>query len=319
MSVRERTDLHILQHCGAALTAFPSLPTARYRPLMGVMLGVIGVCIFGVTLPMMRIAVLDMSVTFMTAGRAAGAGLVALMLLILSRSAWPSRAEFWRLCLISICLVAAFPGFSALAMQTVPASQGGVVLAVLPLATALAATLVAQERPSRLFWALALIGSGLVLAFVLGNGEGGFRIGYLFLLMAAIWTALGYALSGAMSRDRQGWEVISWALVIALPISVPITWLSLPVDPAALPAKAWIAFAYLTLMSQFIGFFAWNAGLAMGGVARVGQVQLLQTFVTLGVSMLLLGESVDQRTGFYALAVVAVVFAGRYAPVRRHA
>jgi drug/metabolite transporter (DMT)-like permease len=179
--------------------------------------------------------------------------------------------------------------------------------------------MVAHERPSRLFWGLALVGSGLVLSFVLGNDADGFRIGYLFLLMAAVWTALGYALSGAMSRDRQGWEVISWALVIALPLSVPLTWFSLPADPAGLPVKAWIAFAYLTLMSQFIGFFAWNAGLAMGGVARVGQVQLLQTFVTLGVSVLLLGESIDQRTGFYALAVVAVVFAGRYAPVRRRA
>jgi drug/metabolite transporter (DMT)-like permease len=287
--------------------------------VLGLVLGLVGVSIFGVTLPMMRIAVADMSVIFMTAGRAAGAGLIALMLLIFSRSAWPSGAEFWRLCLISMCLVAAFPGFSALAMQTVPASQGGVVLAVLPLGTALAATMVAHERPSRLFWGLALVGSGLVLSFVLGNDADGFRIGYLFLLMAAVWTALGYALSGAMSRDRQGWEVISWALVIALPLSVPLTWFSLPADPAGLPVKAWIAFAYLTLMSQFIGFFAWNAGLAMGGVARVGQVQLLQTFVTLGVSVLLLGESIDQRTGFYALAVVAVVFAGRYAPVRRRA
>lgn len=288
------------------------------RETLGLLLGFVGVCIFAGTLPFTHIAVEFLSPLFITAGRAALAGLLALATLLLLRKCWPSRRQAGTLALVALCLVAGFPGFTALAMQSVPASHGGVVLGILPLATSAISALIAGERPSPAFWLAALAGGALVIGFTLHEGGGQLGQGDVFLLGAALSSALGYVLSGKLARaGLAGWEVISWVLVVALPVTIPLALWSLPADLGAVPAWSWIGFAYVTLMSQYLGFFAWNAGLAIGGIAHVAQVQLLQTFITLLIASLLNREDIALSAWFVAGAVfILVVLSGR-AKVRR--
>jgi len=196
-------------------------------------------------------------------------------------------------------------------MVTVPASHGGVVIGILPLGTAIAAALVARERPSIGFWLTGLAGAALVLVFTFRQA-GGFHVspGDLFLVVAIAAAAIGYTVSGMLTRTRPGWEVVSWMLVLALPVTLPLAWWLAPAEPAAVPAAAWWSFAYVALFSQYLGFFFWNAGLAMGGIARVGQIQLLQPFVTLGIAATLNREPVGADTLLFAAAVAACVLAG---------
>jgi drug/metabolite transporter (DMT)-like permease len=288
------------------------------RETLGLLLGFLGVCIFAGTLPFTRIAVESLSPGFIAAGRAALAGVLAGTTLLVLRRAWPGRADLLKFALGGLCLVGGFPLFTALAMQSVPAGHGGVVLGILPLATALISALIAGERPSAAFWIAAVIGAGLVVGFTLHEGGGGFEPGDLYLLAAVLSSSLGYVVSAQLAqRGYAGWEVISWILVVSLPLTVPVSLWLLPPDPAAVPAWSWIGFAYVTLLSQYLGFFAWNAGLAIGGIARVSQVQLLQTFVTLVFAAFLNGERIDALTWLVAVGVVGVVVAARYAAIRR--
>jgi drug/metabolite transporter (DMT)-like permease len=154
----------------------------------------------------------------------------------------------------------------------------------------------------------------------MAKGGGGLEFGDLFLIAAVIASSLGYVVSGQLAqRGYAGWEVISWVVVVSLPVTVPLALWTMPAAPASVPGWSWVGFTYVTLMSQYFGFFAWNAGLAMGGIARVSQVQLLQTFVTLVIAALLNREQVDAITWLVAVAVVAVVVASRYAPIRQSA
>jgi drug/metabolite transporter (DMT)-like permease len=283
------------------------------RETLGYLLGVLGVLIFGATLPATRLAVADLAPWFVTTGRAAVAGLLALAVLAALRRPFPPRDLRLDLVLASAALVVGFPGLIGLAMQTVPASQGGVVLGILPLATAIAGAAFAGDRPPWAFWAWGVAGAGLVLAFTLRESGLALSSGSAYLLAAVAVTGLGYVFSARVSRRMPGWETISWCCVIALPATLPAALLLWPPDIGAVRASAWAGFAYVAVMSQYIGFFAWNAGLAMGGVARVSQTQLLQTFVTLAVSAALLGERIDAATIVFAVAVVAVVLAGRAA------
>jgi len=288
------------------------------RESLGLLLGFVGVCIFAGTLPFTHIAVEHLSPLFVTAGRAAVAGLLALTTLLLLRKRWPSQRQVGTLALVALCLVAGFPGFTALAMQSVPASHGGVVLGILPLATSAISALIAGERPSPAFWLAALTGAALVIGFTLHEGGGSLGQGDVYLLGAALSSALGYVLSGKLARaGLAGWEVISWVLVVALPVTIPVALWSMPTEPGAVPARGWISFAYVALMSQYLGFFAWNAGLAIGGIARVSQVQLLQTFVTLFLAAAVNGERITALTWAIALVVVGVVLAGRKAVIGR--
>src|SRR4051812_40391391 len=138
--------------------------------------------------------------------------------------------------LVALCLVGGFPGFTALAMKSVPASHGGVVLGILPLATSAISALIAGERPSLAFWLAALAGAGLVIGFTLYEGGGSLGQGDLFLLIATLSSALGYVLSGKLVRQGMaGWEVISWVLVVALPVTVPMALWAMPVAPGEVP------------------------------------------------------------------------------------
>lgn len=282
------------------------------RLLAGLSLGFVGVVVFGGTLPFTRLAVADLDPWFVTTGRSAIAGLIAGCVLIATRRRLPRREALGRLVLVSLCVVGVFPIATGLAMTTVEASRGGVVLGILPLVTAIVAALLGQERLPPRFWAAVFVGAGIVVAFALRDGAAGLALGDAYLVLAVLGAALGYGLSGALSREMPGWEVISWALVVALPLTIPAAVALAPADPAAVSGASWAGFAYVTVMSQYLGFFAWNAGLALGGVARVGQVQLLQVFVTLAVAAQLNGERVDLATWLTAgLVVVVVVVAAR--------
>ena len=193
-------------------------------------------------------------------------------------------------------------------MQTVDASHGGVVFGIMPIATALVAVMITHERPRPLFWIASFAGAALVIAFALRQGGGALSAGDLLLFAAVVVSAIGYAYSGRLTSQMPGWEVISWVLVIALPISIPATAAdhARPTSPTS-PLKPWLALLYVTLFSQWIGFFAWNAGLAMGGIARVAQVQLLQPFVTFALAPFFNDETITLQILLFAAGVVATV------------
>jgi drug/metabolite transporter (DMT)-like permease len=281
------------------------------RETLGLIIGTIGVIIFGVTLPMTRIAVVSLDPWFVTMGRAALAGLVALCVLVVLKRSVPTRSELMRLGVAAVFVIVGFPGFTGFAMRLVPASHGGVVLGILPLVVALFGAIAARERPSFGFWLSALAGAALVIGFSLRDGEGGFGLGDVLLLGAVLSAASGYTVLAGLTKSRPGWEVISWTVVISLPVTLPFAFLTAPSDLFAVPLPHWGAFLYLGLMSQYVGFFFWNTGLAMGGQARVSQTQLLQTFVTLAFAAWVNGEQVDLLTWIFAVAVVGVVLIGR--------
>ncbi|WP_445504929.1 DMT family transporter [Microvirga sp. G4-2] len=288
------------------------------RETLGLVLGFVGMCIFAGTLPFTHIAVEHLSPLFVTTGRAALSGLLALATLLVLRKPWPAPRLAITIALVALCLAGGFPGFTALAMKTVPASHGGIVLGILPLATSAISTLIAGERPSPAFWVAAFAGAGLVIGFTLHEGGGSLGQGDLFLLAAALSSALGYVISGKIVRKGMaGWEVISWVLVVALPVTVPVAIWTMPEDTSAVPAWSWIGFAYVALMSQYLGFFAWNAGLALGGIAHVSQVQLLQTFVTLLIAAVLNREAIALSAWFVAGAVCVLVVTANKAKVRQ--
>jgi drug/metabolite transporter (DMT)-like permease len=269
----------------------------------GLLLGFVGVVIFGITLPMTRLAVEVLDPLFVTTGRAALAGLVACVVLLATGKSFPVYRDRVSLMLAAICLCAGFPGFTGYAMQHVDASHGGVVLGIIPLATAVAGSLIGDQRPSRGFWVTAVLGAALVVGFSLQASGGAVSPGDLLLLGSVLSAAIGYSLAADVSTRLSGWEVISWIVVLDLPITLPVALWSSPADPLAISPLHWGAFVYLGLFSQYFGFFFWNAGLALGGVAKVSQVQLLQTFVTLAFAALINAESVGLSTWLVALAV----------------
>ncbi|WP_275783525.1 DMT family transporter [Pararhizobium gei] len=281
---------------------------------MGMLLGLIGVMIFGATLPMTHIALGGFSPFFITFGRAVIASIPAgLALLVLGRR-WP-KGHGAMLLGAGICVVYGFPIFSSIAMQTIPASHGGVILGLLPLLTSIFAALVDGERPGPTFWAYGLAGAALVVLFSVRDSGFHLQAGDAWLFLAAVTASLGYVLSAKMSRTVGGWEVISWALVITSPVSLVAT-LLVAANGIHQPSGAELgALSYLGLMSMFGGFIFWNAGLALGGTGRVAQVQLLQTFVTLAVSAVVLGEVISLATIGFAVAVALIVWLGRKARI----
>ena len=199
-----------------------------------------------------------------------------------------------------------------------PAAHGGVVLGVIPLATAAAAALVAHERPSLGFWLASMAGAAIVLVFMVRqSGANTIQLGDLYLLGTVISGAFGYALSGRLSMQRPGWEVISWQVALFLPLSLVAAFMLWPADLTDVPAPAWAGLAYVSLISQFFAFFVFNAAMAMGGVARVSQLMLLQPFVIVALSVPVNGERFDISTLLYATAVVAAVLAGQRMSVAR--
>jgi len=277
--------------------------------------GLLGVTAFGLTLPVTRFVTPVLDPVFIGLGRAVVAALVAGVLLLVTRQPLPNHRQLGRLVVVGLGVVIGFPLLSAWAMQTAPASHGGVVLGILPLATAFASVFVSSDRPSTGFWLSGILGSALVVAYALIEGVGGIQPADLALLGAVAAAAVGYAVGGELSRRLGGWQVICWALVLMLPvIAVPaLWWMPASLDAVALPV--WTGFLYLALVSQLYGFFWWNRGLALGGVARVSQIQLLQPFITLAASVALLSEVITTETYIFAVLVVFVVAIGRRMPI----
>ena len=271
------------------------------------MLGFVGMAIFGGTLPATRMAVSQIDPIALTSLRTAIAGLCSLALLVVLRRPLPPRALWPQFAIAMLCVSILFPLLMSLGMQTVDASHGGVVLGILPIATALVAVTITHERPRPLFWIASIAGAALVIAFALRQGGGTLSAGDLLLFAAVAVSSIGYAFSGRLTAEIPGWEVISWVLVIGLPISLPAAALTMPSDLAHIDLKPWLGLLYVALFSQWIGFFAWNAGMAMGGIARVSQVQLLQPFITFALAALINGETITWQTALFAAAVVATV------------
>jgi drug/metabolite transporter (DMT)-like permease len=286
--------------------------------------GLVGVTLFAATLPMTRLAVgsadtPQLSPWFVTFGRAAVAGLLSIGYLLWQRACGklkvPVRAEWSLVGITAFGVIVGFPLFLALALRHVPSTHGAVVTALLPLSTAVLGALWFKQRPSNGFWACALLGTGLVLGFMVWRA-GGLYLGVanIYLIIAMTTGAFGY-IGGARLTPRLGSEqTICWVLVSGLPLTLPMAWWFAPSDAAVVAGMAWLGFGYVALFSMWIGFFAWYRALALGAV-RVSQIQLIQPFLSLLFAVPLVGERLDGMTLAFAVAVIATVYAGKKMPV----
>lgn len=286
----------------------------------GMWLGLGGVAIFSLTLPFTRMAVAELDPVFVAFGRALVAAVLAGVWLCWHKTPLPRESQMGSLAVVSIGCIIGFPLLTSIALQTVPASHGAVLVGILPLATALFAALRGHERPSFGFWVSALLGSAIVVGFALRQGGGVFHMADLAILAAVALAALGYAEGGRLARAMGGQQVICWALLLSVPLLLPVVLWSTWSHSAAIAdagMRAWLGFAYVSLFSMFVGFFFWYKGLALGGIARVGQVQLLQPFMTLLGAAVLLGEALELANILFALVIIAVVAVGRRMAIRR--
>lgn len=283
----------------------------------GMWLGVLGIAMFSLTLPFTRIAVLEIDPVLVALGRAVVAAVCAVMLLWWRGASFPTARQARSLLITAGGVVVGFPVFMSLAMRYAPASHGGIVMGILPLLTALVAALRFGERPSAGFWIAAICGSGLVIAFALQEGGGQLHPADLAMFAAVLLAAMGYAEGARLAQTMGGPVVISWALILSMPVVLPATIVLLWRHGIHASPIAWLSFGYVSLFSMFIGFFFWYRGLALGGIARVGQVQLIQPFLTLLESMVLLGEQLELNQFLFAFAIIAVVAIGRKMPVGR--
>lgn len=279
-------------------------------PARGLLLGFLGVLIFSFTLPMTHIAVAQLAPLFIANGRAVVAGALAVAVLLITRQPRPKGRQWLRLAVVAGGVVFGFPLFTSFALQTVPSSHGAVVIGLLPAATAVVAVIRGKERPSLAFWLASGAGVLAVIVFVAlaGGGLQGLRPGDLLLLGAVVAAAIGYAEGALLSREIGSWQTICWALVVALPVTVAITAVSVAPGWPRADAPAWLAFGYMALFSMFLGFFAWYRGLAIGPIARVSQIQLVQPVLTIVWSALLLGEALEWTV--WVGALVVILFAG---------
>jgi drug/metabolite transporter (DMT)-like permease len=281
----------------------------RQNRVTGSALGGLGVLAFSMSLPATQIAVADLDPWLVAFGRAVGAALLACAYLRLVRAARPPRRQWRRLAIVAAGVVVGFPLFTSLALTTQTAAHGAVIIAVLPAVTAVFAVLRAGERPPPMFWAASGTGLIAVLVFLVVSATTAGAVGPadLFILAAVVLCGLGYAEGGALARELGGARTICWALVVALPATLPISAVAILTEHPHAHAIAWVAFGYVTVVSMFLGFFAWYAGLARGGVAHVGQTQLAQPVLTLTWSALLLSQPVTLPAIGTAVVVLTCV------------
>lgn len=296
----------------------PLAPSDQHATL-GLWLGFVGVFVFGLTLPMTRLATgtadaPQLSPWFVTWGRAALAGGLSIVYLLMTRSPVPARAQRVPLALSLLGNVIGYPLLLGWALREVTASHAAVITALLPLVTAAMAAWLLHQRARLGFWLFAALGSALVAVYSLLRAQQlgqGYAPSHadLLLLGAVAAASLGYVAGAKVTPALGAERVISWVCVMALPITVPGALLTWPEQPIAL--TAWLGLAYVGVFSMWAGFFAWFRGLALGGALRVSQMQLLQPFISIAAAVPLLGESLDVMTLGFALAVVVTVFLGR--------
>jgi drug/metabolite transporter (DMT)-like permease len=287
------------------------------RVRRGLWLGVLGMLIFAGTIPMTRLAsgsndAPQLPAVFVAIGRAGVAGLLSIVYLLATRAPWPRR-EHWPMLLLTVFgNVLGWPLLLGLAVRRVDAMHASVIAGLMPLATAAVGALLLHQRPSRGFWGFALLGAALVVAFAAWSGAGRPQLGDLLLLGAVIASSLGYISGVRVSSGPRGMtpeQTISWVLVLALPVTLPVLVTQWPEAPVR--AASWFGFGYVALFSMWMGFFAWYRGLAWGGTLRVSQVQLLQPFVSILLSVPLLGEQLRPATLGFSIAVMTCVYLGR--------
>lgn len=281
------------------------------RTTAGWINGFIGVVIFSGSLPATRVAVLQFDPVFLTVARAAIAGFLALCLLLLFREKRPSGRDLVSLAVVALGVVVGFPLLTALALQHVTSAHSIVFVGLLPLATALFGVLRGGERPKPAFWIFSVLGSALVAGFALLQGFAASPVGDLLMCAAIVVCGLGYAEGARLSRTLGGWQVISWALVLSLPIMSALALLYMPHTFAEVGSAAWVSLAYVSLFSMLIGFVFWYRGLAQGGIAAVGQLQLLQPFFGLALAATLLHEPVTSTMVAVTAAVILCVAGAR--------
>ena len=287
----------------------------------GLWLGLLGVAIFALTLPMTRLAVGTadaplMSGIFIALGRAVVAGALSALFLLATRAPLPNKSQWKPLALVAAGVVFGFPLCTSIAMRHVEAVHASVIVGVLPLATAAVGAWLHSQRPSLGFWICAATGTALVVAFaIIKSGATGLTISPAdaLLLLAMACAAVGYGYGAKLSHTMRAEHVICWALVLSLPLTLPLAALEWP--QIAIKPVAWWAFGYVAVFSMWLGFFAWYRGLALGGTVRVSQVQLVQPFMSMLFAVPLLGETLDALTVGFGLAVIAVVFVGKKMPV----
>lgn len=276
--------------------------------------GFLGVLIFSGSLPATRLAVMDFDPLFLTVCRAAVAGVLAGVLLLIFRQQRPVRSDIVPLLLVALCVVVGFPLLTALALQYVTSAHAIIYIGLLPLSTAIFGVLRGGERPRPTFWFLSAFGSSLVAGFALAQGATSSPVGDALMLSSIIVCGYGYAEGARLSRRLGGWQVISWALVLSLPVMTLLSFCYMPVSWAGISGSALWSLAYVSLFSMLIGFVFWYRGLAQGGIAAVGQLQLLQPFFGLLLSALVLHESIGWPIFIVNIGVVlCVAIARRFA------
>lgn len=281
------------------------------RSASGWLYGLIGVVIFSGSLPATRVAVQSLDPVFLTVARAAIAGILGIILLMAFRERRPGRRDLVSLTVVSLGVVVGFPLLTALALQHVTSAHSIVFVGLLPLCTAIFAVIRGGERPKPAFWVFSVLGSALVGGFAISQGLSASPVGDSLMLAAIIACGFGYAEGATLSRRLGGWQVICWALVISLPFMLVLTAIYWPSTFENVTAPAWTSLAYVSLFSMLIGFVFWYRGLALGGIASVGQLQLLQPFFGLALAATLLHEPVTPLMLAVTVAVIACVFGAR--------
>jgi len=269
--------------------------------------GFAGVLLFSGSLPATRAAVLELDPVFITVARASIAGLLALAALLIFKEKRPAKKQISSLLIVSLGVVVGFPLLSALALQYVTSAHGIVFLGMLPMATAVFAIIRGGERPHPVFWIFSVTGSLLVIGYAMAQGLTASPVGDLLMLSAVILCGLGYAEGAKLTKALGGWQVISWALALSSPVTFTLALIYMPASFEAVSVKAWTGLAYVSVCSMFIGFIFWYRGLAQGGTATVGQLQLLQPFFGLALAAWLLHEKVSLGMVAVTIGVILCV------------
>ena len=281
------------------------------------LIGFIGILIFSLTLPVTKIAVLTFNPYFIAFGRACLAGLFALAYLLYTRAPLPSKADLAKIAVIALGVVFGFPIFTTVAMEEGSSSHGAVILGMMPLATTVIGVIRFKERPSIGFWLVSILGAGLVMTYALLKSSGSLSYIDGLLVLGGICACIGYVEGGELSRRMNPRAVISWALLISLPINIIATYFTFSPAYWSADAIALTSFIYLSLFPMYLGFFFWYEGLAIGGIARVSQVQLVQPFCTLLAASFFLGDPLTAMNMVFAFLVVSTVVLSKRMLVKR--
>ena len=283
----------------------------------GMLIGFVGILIFSLTLPVTKLAILSFNPYFIAFGRATLAGAVALAYLIVKHEPMLAKADIGKFVVIALGVVFGFPILTTVAMTHGSSSHGAVILGMMPLATTVIGVIRFGERPSLGFWVVSVLGAALVVVYALLKSSGSFTLVDILLVLGGICACIGYVEGGELSRKMNPRAVISWALVISLPFNIVFSYLTFNSAYFDAGISAWTIFIYLSLFPMFLGFFFWYEGLAIGGIARVSQVQLIQPFCTLLAASILLGDSLTWMNLVFAVLVVSTVILGKQMLIKR--